>query len=150
MFYKINMIQCFNKFLLDSLKTNYSTSGYNIDFYNLPGLVCAKTGISEVGGNEIISNYLNSVDPANWGYFHIIIDEGQDFCEEHLEILSTIAELMHGCFYVFYDKNQLVQQRQSLEWVKSVECRLVLSTNCRNTKNIAITSNKSLGIEVYT
>lgn len=138
---------CFNKFLLDSLKTNYSTSGYNIDFYNLPGLVCAKTGISEVGGNEIISNYLNSVDPANWGYFHIIIDEGQDFCEEHLEILSTIAELMHGCFYVFYDKNQLVQQRQSLEWVKSVECRLVLSTNCRNTKNIAITSNKSLGIE---
>lgn len=138
---------CFNKFLLDSLKNTYRDSGYNIDFYNLPGLVCAKTGVGDAGGNVGISSYLNSVDPATWDYSHIIIDEGQDFYEEHLEILSTIAELIQGCFYVFYDKNQLVQQRQSLDWVKNVECRLVLTANCRNTKNIAITSNKPLGIE---
>ena len=138
---------CFNKLLLDSLKSTYGDSGYNIDFYNLPGLVCAKTGVGDSGGNDGISNYLNSVDPATWGYSHIIIDEGQDFYEGHLEILSTIAEVIQGCFYVFYDKNQLVQQRQSLDWVKTVECRLVLTANCRNTKNIAITSNKSLGIE---
>lgn len=138
---------CFNKLLLESLKSSPENATYNIDFYNLPGLVCAKTGGSDAGGNEGISDYLNSVDPSTWEYSHIIIDEGQDFYEEHLEILSTIAELMQGCFYVFYDKNQLVQQRQSLDWVKTVECRLILSANCRNTKNIAITSNKSLGID---
>lgn len=138
---------CFNKFLLDFLKAIYGDSGYDIDFYNLPGLVCAKTGSGDAGGNVGISRYLNSVDPETWEYSHIIIDEGQDFYEEHLEILSTIAEVIEGYFYVFYDKNQLVQQRQSLDWVKTVECRLILTTNCRNTKNIAVTSNKSLGIE---
>ena len=90
---------------------------------------------------------MNSVDPTRWKFKHIIIDEGQDFYEEHLEILSTIANLTDGCFYVFYDKNQLVQQRQSLDWVKSVECRLVLTANCRNTKSIAVTANKPIGIE---
>ncbi len=138
---------CFNKLLLESLKNSPENEEYKIDFYNLPGLVCSKTGQVDAGGNEGISAYLNSVDPSSWEYSHIIIDEGQDFFEEHLDILSTIAELMHGCFYMFYDKNQLVQQRQSLDWVKNVECRLVLSANCRNTKNIAVTSNKPLGIE---
>lgn len=138
---------CFNKLLLETLRVSPENAEYNIDFYNLPGLVYAKTGLFEAGGNEGISSYLNSVDPITWGYSHIIIDEGQDFYEEHLEILSAIAELMQGCFYVFYDKNQLVQQRQSLDWVKTVECRLVLSANCRNTKSIATTANKSLGID---
>ena len=137
---------CFNKFLLETLKTHYRANE-NIEFYNLPGLVCAKTGADDAGGNEGISHYLNSIDPMHWGFKHIIIDEGQDFYEKHLEILSDIAELAQGCFYVFYDKNQLVQQRHSLDWVKTVECRLVLSANCRNTRNIAVTSNKPLGIE---
>ena len=137
---------CFNKLLLESLKSANNESD-NIDFFNLPGLVCAKTGLIDAGGDNGISEYLNSVDPSQWGYKHIIIDEGQDFYEEHLEILSMIAEMAQGCFYVFYDKNQLVQQRKSLDWVKSVECRLILTTNCRNTKNIALTSNKSLGID---
>ena len=137
---------CFNKLLLEWLKSVNSECD-NIEFYNLPGLVCSKNGVPDAGGNDGISAYLNSVDPMQWGFKHIIIDEGQDFLEEHLEILSTIAELTQGCFYVFYDKNQLVQQRQTLNWVRNVECRLVLTTNCRNTKNIAITSNKSLGIE---
>lgn len=138
---------CFNKLLLEFLKSSLEDAEYNIDVFNLPGLVCAKKAVADAGGNEGISDYLNSVDPSAWEYSHIIIDEGQDFYEEHLEILLTIAELMKGCFYIFYDKNQLVHQRQSLDLVKRVECRLVLSANCRNTKNIAITSNKSLGID---
>ena len=137
---------CFNRFLLERLKANNEANS-NIEFYNLPGLVCTKTGVSDAGGNEGISHYLNTLDPVQWGFKHIIIDEGQDFYEKHLEILSDIAELTQGCFYVFYDKNQLVQQRQSLDWVKNVECRLILSANCRNTRNIAVTSNRSLGIE---
>ena len=64
-----------------------------------------------------------------------------------MELLYAIAEITDGCFYVFYDKNQLVQQRQTLDWVNRIECRLVLSCNCRNTRNIAVTSYKPLGID---
>lgn len=138
---------CFNKMLLNVLKEQHCREDNNIDFYNLPGFVYEKTGRTDLVDNQDISRYLNAIDPATFEYNHIIIDEGQDFLEEHIELLSAIAELKGGCFYVFYDKNQLVQQRQSLDWVKGVECRLVLSANCRNTKSIAVTSNKSLGID---
>ena len=103
--------------------------------------------ISDAGGDEGISRYLNEYDQHSWPYKHIIIDEGQDFAECHLELLYAIAEITDGCFYVFYDKNQLVQQRQTLEWVNRVECRLILSRNCRNTRSIAVTSYKPIGIE---
>ena len=137
---------CYNKFLLETLKSNHEST-QNVDFYNLPGLVCSRTGVADAGGNVGISHYLNSIDTDHWEYKHIIIDEGQDFYEEHLNILSDIANRKQGCFYVFYDKNQLVQQRRSLDWVKTVECRLVLSANCRNTRSIAVTSNKPIGID---
>lgn len=138
---------CFNKFLLESLKKNYDKDNPNIDFYNLSGLVFKVTGSFNSINNEIISEYLYSVNPEEWPYTDIIIDEGQDFYEDHILLLSAIAENVGGCFYVFYDKNQLIQQKQALEWVKSLDCRLILNTNCRNTRNIAITSNKPLGIE---
>ena len=138
---------CFNKFLLDFLKNTYSETLCNVEFFNLPALVCKQKSVPDCGGNLGISDYLNSFDNYPWQYKHIIIDEGQDFLEEHITLLSTIAELYDGNFYVFYDKNQLVQQRHALEWVKTIECRLVLSANCRNTKSIATTSNKPIGIE---
>lgn len=139
---------CFNKFLLDTLIKEHAQNYPNIDFYNLQALTCKFTGNIDAGGNDGISEFLLYADEQeSWVYDNVIIDEGQDFLEDHLSLLYSIAERRGGAFYVFYDKNQLVQQRQSLDWVKSVECRLVLSANCRNTRNIAITSNKSIGIE---
>lgn len=138
---------CFNKYLLNYFKNFYGDELSNVEFFNLPSLVCSKMHIGDAGGNDGIVTYLNGYDQYGWQYKHIIIDEGQDFFEEHIEILSTIAEMRDGCFYVFYDKNQLVQQRQSLDWMNYIECRLVLTANCRNTKNIAVTSNKSIGID---
>jgi superfamily I DNA/RNA helicase len=41
----------------------------------------------------------------------------------------------------------LVQQRNSLSWVKEIECRLVLTLNCRNTLSIAETSSKAVGVD---
>lgn len=138
---------CFNKYLLTYLKNAYSDEITNVDFYNLPSLVCSKMKVGDAGGDEGISAYLNNYDKYSWNYKHIIIDEGQDFYEAHIELLSDIAEINGGCFYIFYDKNQLVQQRQELDWVKYVECRLILSVNCRNTKSIAYTANKTIGID---
>ena len=138
---------CFNHHLLQYLQSSYGTAIPNITFANLPLLTCRHMQISDAGGDEGISRYLNEYDQHSWPYKHIIIDEGQDFAECHLELLYAIAEITDGCFYVFYDKNQLVQQRQTLEWVNRVECRLILSRNCRNTRSIAVTSYKPIGIE---
>lgn len=49
--------------------------------------------------------------------------------------------------YVFYDKNQFVQGLNYAQWLDQMECRLVLSRNCRNTKEIAITSTRPIGLE---
>lgn len=140
------LLLCFNKLLLDSLKENL-IGIQNIEVYNLQSLVCKLTGAVECFDNNKISDILNSINPGLWNYKHIIIDEGQDFFEKHLEILSKLAESKYGCFYVFYDKNQMIQQRQNLSWLSNLECRLVLNTNCRNTRYIATTSVKPLNIE---
>lgn len=126
---------------LSTLPDEYvGTAIPNITFANLSLLTCRHMHIPDAGGDEGISHYLNEYDQHSWPYKHIIIDEGQDFAECHLDLLYAIAEIADGCFYVFYDKNQLVQQRQTLDWVNRVECRLILSRNCRNTRSIAVTS----------
>ena len=74
------------------------------------------------------------------------MDEGQDFANEHLEALHTIALENDGCFYVFYDKHQFVQGQAMPTWIDDMECRLVLNRNCRNTREIALTSTRPVGI----
>ena len=138
---------CFNKMLLETLKTSIDKEKYDVDVYNLPSLFCKQSGLVGYYDNDDISNYLKSIKPEKWEYKHIIIDEGQDFSGSHLRALASLAELKNGCFYVFYDKNQIVQNKQELDWFSSVECRLLLTANCRNTKSIAVTSNKALKID---
>lgn len=119
----------------------------NVDFYNLNSLV-SKAMNKEATEADIIK-FLNDYDKyfGGWKYKSIIIDEGQDFSEEQVELLSDIAKLNDGSFYIFYDKNQLIQQRNSLSWASEIECRLVLSLNCRNTRSIAETSVAPLNIK---
>lgn len=138
---------CFNRFLLQSLRSAHSAENPNIDFYNLPSLVKSLCKSEEEISNEYISRVLNEYDYYGWDYQHIIIDEGQDFFEDHIILLKTISDIQGGCLYIFYDKNQLVQQKQNISWSKEFDCRLVLSLNCRNTKNIALTSYQPIGIQ---
>ncbi len=56
------------------------------------------------------------------------------------------AELMDGHFYAFYDKNQLVTTREVPEWIRNSECKLLLTKNCRNTYEIALTSYNIIDI----
>lgn len=137
---------CYNNFLLTFLRNNYAQDYPNIDFYNLQGLVCKNTGRSDAGGDEGISRFLNEFNPNDWPYKHIIIDEGQDFYPEHISLLASIAEMEDGCFYVFFDKNQLVQRKEDITWLNDMDCRLVLSANCRNTRSIAETSGRPIGV----
>ncbi len=82
-----------------------------------------------------------------WPYFNVIIDEAQDFNTFFIEILK---EITHGCFYAFYDKNQSIYQQEELVWANNAECKLTLHTNCRNTKEIARTSARNIGLDSKT
>lgn len=137
---------CFNRFLMEDLRRK--NQDYDIAFYNLPSLVVRKAGLSGTPTDGDISAYLNQYDQiSSWEYKHIVIDEGQDFDDAHLNMLATIAGLQDGVFYIFYDKNQLVQRRDLPEWVNTAECRLVLRRNCRNTHSIATTAGRPIDLE---
>lgn len=140
---------CFNQFLrlfLQNIKNSVPGKYENIDFYNLPQLVCQKLRVTSVE-KEDINQFLINYDSYKWEYKHIIIDEGQDFDEKQIELLYDIAYLQEGSFYIFYDKNQFVQGLEFPDWLRNSECRLILNINCRNTYSIATTSGKPLSIE---
>lgn len=140
---------CFNRFLKDHLQNAYSAES-GIAFYTLDGLLKKYTDQFSQNPDErseMITEFLMDWDNYEIPFRHIVIDEGQDFQAEHLQLLHDNARARKGCFYVFYDKNQFVQGRDYAQWLDQMECRLVLSRNCRNTKEIAITSTRPIGLE---
>ena len=140
---------CFNRFLKTHLEETCPNST-NISFFTLDGLVGAFTGAFSQSPDErtdAISEFLMDWDEYELPFKHIVVDEGQDFADMHLQLLHDIAQAHHGNFYVFYDRNQFVQGLRYPEWLDKMDCRLVLSRNCRNTKEIAITSTRPIGID---
>ena len=140
---------CFNRFLKTHLEETCPDST-NISFFTLDGLVGAFTGAFSQSPDErtdVISEFLMDWDEYELPFKHIVVDEGQDFADIHLQLLHDIAQAHHGNFYVFYDRNQFVQGLRYPEWLDKMDCRLVLSRNCRNTKEIAITSTMPIGID---
>ncbi len=140
---------CFNRFLKDHLQDAYSGES-GISFYTLDGLLARYTSHfsqDPTERSEMITEFLMDWDKYEIPFRHIVIDEGQDFQDEHLQLLHTIAKGKGGCFYVFYDKNQFIQGLTYAQWLDQMECRLVLSRNCRNTKEIAVTSTRPIGLE---
>lgn len=140
---------CFNRYLkeyLQGLKVESPEKYDNIDFYNLPQLVCESMKVPLVERDDVLY-YLSHFENYDWSYGHIVIDEGQDFEDEIINKLYDIALLQEGAFYVFYDKKQFVQGQEFPEWLINAECRLVLNINCRNTYQIADTAGKPVDIQ---
>lgn len=143
---------CFNEFLYKYLLEKYKEELPNTYFFSMDKLVKKHYKIKgQYSTLQEKLDFLNNYSDYNWDYKHIIIDEGQDFTHDEISALYTIAEIEDSCFYVFYDKNQLVNKEGSISILSTdrIECRLVLSINCRNTKSIASSSNKILGIKNY-
>lgn len=143
---------CFNSFLRDYLAKAYAQP--NIAFNNLDTLMVQVAGNplplgteNAVLKEERILEFLMDWDIYGLPYQHFIIDEGQDFNSDHLQAIHEIADKKQGCFYVFYDSYQFVQGKEYPEWLDKTECRLVLSKNCRNTHEIAITSSRPIRID---
>ena len=128
----------FNKYLSKYLERVYGKEFKCVKFTTIHMLVFQALG-HDVTDRDI-QHYLKKMRSSEqWRYQHIIVDEGQDFAEWNT-LLYQLAKEKHGCCYIFYDKNQLVQKRDQLDWLNHFECRLTLSRNCRNTKKIAETS----------
>lgn len=101
---------CLNRFLKSHLEQTYGNTT-NITFYTLDGLVGAFTGAFSDTPEEradAITEFLMDWDEYELPFKHIIVDEGQDFADIHLQLLHDIARSCHGSFYVFYDRNQFV------------------------------------------
>ena len=142
---------CYNRMLCDFLRDNYAHD--YISFYTLDALACFICA-SKTADYEQLEQALELLYYENhFPYKHIIIDEGQDFGQDQIEetkIIDTLETIVlspeiSGTFYLFYDKNQLVQGRKIPQYINDADCKLTLYKNCRNTENIAITSMRPLG-----
>lgn len=142
---------CYNHYLKEHFQENYGHP--NISFYTIDGLACKLCDTVTPNYDrlkEVLEEmYLEETFP----YQHIIIDEGQDFGKERLNDISIIELLKanvvdegkNGTFYLFYDKNQMVQASSLPSYIGDADCKLTLYRNCRNTENIATTSLRLLG-----
>lgn len=145
------LLLCFNRFLMEHIREELSDNHPNISVFTIDGLYTKLSGglphfDSADDRNDAILEVLMDWKSLRWNYKHIIVDEGQDFFADHLQLLGEIAEEKDGCFYVFYDKNQFIQGQEYPEWLDHAECRLVLSHNCRNTHEIALTSTRPIAL----
>ena len=139
------LLLCYNHFLMKHIREKLENHP-SIAVYTIDGLYTKLSGCGKIpeDRNDALTELLMDWKNHHWPFKHIIVDEGQDFFADHLQLLSEIAEERDGCFYVFYDKNQFVQGQEYPEWLDRMECRLVLSRNCRNTHEIALTSTRPI------
>lgn len=138
---------CFNRFLYKHLEETYPNNG--VTYYNIHTFI-TKYIDEEVNlstpENRAIA--LNKIDWELFDFDDIIIDEAQDFHNDEIIYFKDYVELKDGHFFVFYDKNQLLTTMEIPYWIKSSECKLLLTKNCRNTYEIALTSYNVLDLEL--
>lgn len=143
---------CFNRFLRDYCKANYSQS--NVVYNTIDGFACSYCATESADYVLLQEKLETAYYEGTFPFKHVIIDEGQDFGQDRIEeaeiinLLETIvlSEEIGGSFYLFYDKNQLVQGNRIPKYIADSDCKLTLYRNCRNTENIAITSMRPLGV----
>lgn len=142
---------CFNRKLCDFLREKYRCD--NVHYYTIDALACYVCRAATADYSQLESTLMEMYYSGAFPYKHVIIDEGQDFGQTRIEessVIQTLEEIVlsddiKGTFYLFYDKNQLVQGRQIPRYIADSDCKLTLYKNCRNTENIAITSMRPLG-----
>lgn len=138
---------CFNKYLFQFLMHQYPYD--NVTYYNLHTLI-SKYGDSfdDLSKPEDRAKALLKIDWDALDFDDIIVDEAQDFINDEIMYFKKMAEIKEGRFFVFYDKNQRLTTEAVPEWIQSSECKLLLTKNCRNTYEIALTSYNVIDVEL--
>lgn len=138
---------CFNKFLYSYLKHQYPYE--NVTYYNIHTFIKNYSDTSE--DLSIAYNRAKILDSISWDildFDDVVIDEAQDFHNKEIIYFKEYAELKDGHFYVFYDKNQVVMTEEVPEWIRDSECKLLLTKNCRNTYEVALTACNVIDVEL--
>ena len=152
---------CFNRNLCNMLSENNLYPNL-IDFKTIHRLAFEKKAVNKSNDCDFykLKNILIEEINNNFEYKHIIIDEGQDFGKDEFEetnIIQTLSDAMekiNGTFFIFYDKNQIIQSKNMPRYILDADSKITLYKNCRNTMNIAISSSmvieklKPSGIEL--
>lgn len=142
---------CYNKRLKEYLKTTYPMD--NVHYYTIDGFACFLCNTNEADYEKLKVLLETMYCESSFPFQHIIIDEGQDFGRDNIvecDLISLLKdnviddESKNGSFYMFYDKNQMIQSRIVPAYIQDADCRLTLYRNCRNTKHIATTSLRFL------
>lgn len=138
---------CFNNYLFQFLMHQYPYD--NVTYYNLHTLI-SKYGdcVDDLSKPEDRAKALLKIDWDALDFNDIIVDEGQDFINDEIMYFKEMAEIKEGRFFVFYDKNQRLTTEDVPEWIQNSECKLLLTKNCRNTYEIALTSYKVIDVEL--
>lgn len=138
---------CFNKFLYVDLKKKYPYT--NVTYYNIHSLISVYSNNTEdLSDASKRAEILERISWDDLDFDDVIIDEAQDFRDREIVYFKEYAELKDGRFLVFFDKNQVVQTENVPEWVEKSECRLLLTKNCRNTYEIALTAYNVIDVEL--
>ena len=136
---------CFNHLLFIDLKKRYPDK--NIDFFNINAFI-SKFTKKDISDEKKRVEALWNIDFSKLDYDDVIIDEAQDFENEEIEYFEEYTKDRNGHYLVFYDKNQLVTTDSVPDWIEHSDCRLVLTKNCRNTREIALTAYNVIGTEL--
>lgn len=132
---------CYNRLLKDYLNDHFENYGFTItNFDSLAVKHVGSHGDFELQ-RKLFLDYLLDED-KEFEFTDIVIDEGQDFENEWLEYLDYRIK---GQFYVFFDHQQNLNKEEPNQFLLNASTRLTLTTNCRNTKAIALTSYGGLG-----
>lgn len=140
---------CYNRFLSEYLIDVYTNS--SIQFMTADFFACQQCRTSGADYRRL-NQKLVELD-VQFPYKHVIIDEGQDFGEETngreglsdvVATLQMIVKKKNGSFFLFYDRNQLIQSDSVPKFIEDADCRLTLFCNCRNTKKVAEASVRLL------
>jgi hypothetical protein len=137
---------CFNRFLYIDLLHRYPYK--NVTYYNIHTLISKYRPNSDISNMEKRTSELLKIDWDVLDFDDVIIDEAQDFENKEILYFKDLTELRGGRFFVFYDKNQMVTTRELPEWIINSECKLILTKNCRNTREIALTSYNVIDVEL--
>lgn len=145
---------CYNNNLKEYLNSTFKYD--NVSYYTIDGFACKICKTIEADYSLLKSKLEELYYENSFEYDHIVIDEGQDFGQEHIEeeqIIDLLEFIVlnkgndYGTFYLFYDKLQFVQGKTIPKYITEADCKFSLYKNCRNTENIAKTSMIPLKIK---
>lgn len=143
------LLLCFNALLSEDIARRCGGQP-NIDVKTAAAYACGvcRTPYPDYGA---LLAKLGGCTEDDFPYDDVVVDEGQDFGTDgnlpyvliRLRELATGKE--DGTFYLFYDKNQLIQGTDMPALVDDADCKMTLYVNCRNTENIARSAASALG-----